>query len=532
MRVAHPYTARVAASGGRQGRISRLRVDDLGVFVAGSGDFPVNVNFGDQRVFSFWTERDTVSRGSERFFAWPNQLKRFLNGSVDVALVSPVDGTTYAQASAVLGNGEGIVAVVDRSGNPMGLDKSLRLSRLFGSRDADAMTPLLDAVEEVLEALEKVGVRPFVAYGTLLGAVRDGDFIGHDSDADIGYVSAFESPADAVRESFDMQRKLQDMGYAVHRYSGLGLKVLVKEMDGSLRGLDVFGGFQRDGMLYLMGEVGHPFRDEWLYPRTTAKLAGRDVPVPAVPDRLLEAMYGEHWRVPDPAFKFTTPESTHRRLNGWFRGIKVGFDRRWERRSSGREVATTAPSDFVAWVHAQAPAGATYLDVGCGAGHDAVWLAEQGAEVWGLDFFPADLRAAARLARTKGVSVRFRWFNLLELRSVMELVARLSREPAPRVLLAHHLFDATNAPGRENFLRMARVLTRGSGRACLQMYVGRTERSRRHGLSAVSLDAVAVQVAASGGRVDTLERLSELEAGFADGSNEKSIVRMVMSWSR
>lgn len=522
----------MVARDGRQGRIERLRADDSGLFVAGSGDFPVNVTFGGQRVFSFWLERDTKARGGERFFAWPGQLRRFLNGSVTVALCSPVDGEEWASTDVVLGTGEGTIAVVDRHGNPLGLDKSMRMSRLFGSRDADAMTPLLDALEEVLEALEKVGVRPFVAYGTLLGAVRDGDFIGHDSDADIGYVSAFESPAEAVRESFDLQRKLQDMGYPVHRYSGLGLKVLVKENDGGLRGLDVFGGFQRDGMLYLMGEVGHPFRDEWLYPRTTAPLAGRDVPVPAEPDRLLEAMYGEHWRVPDPAFKFTTPESTHRRLNGWFRGIKVGFDRRWERRSSGREVAATEPSAFVAWAHALAPADATYVDVGCGAGHDAVWLAEQGAAAWGLDFFPADIRTGARMAKGKGVDVRFRWFNLLELRSVMELVARLSREPAPRVLLAHHLFDATNAPARENFLRMARVLTRDSGRAYLQMYVGRTERSRKHGLTALSLDAVVAQVAASGGRIDQLERLSELEAGFADGSNEKSIVRMVMSWSR
>ena len=522
----------MAESDGRAGRIDRVEADDAGLLVSGSGDFPVNVTFGGQRVFSFWLERDTRARGGKRFLAWPGPLKRFLNGSVTIALCSPVDGEEWARTEAVLGTGEGVVAVVDRQGNALGLDKSMRLSRLFGSHDAEAMAPLLDALEEVLDALEKVGVRPFVAYGTLLGAVRDGDFIGHDSDADIGYVSAHESPADAVRESFDLQRKLQDMGYPVHRYSGLGLKVLVTENDGRLRGLDVFGGFQRDGMLYLMGEVGHPFQDDWLYPRTTATLAGRDVPVPAVPERLLEAMYGEHWRVPDPAFKFTTPESTHRRLNGWFRGMKVGFDRRWERRSAGREVPTTAPSAFVGWAHDLAPQGATFVDVGCGAGYDAVRLARKGARVWGLDFFVPDLRAGMRMAEKKGVDVRFRWFSLLEMRSVMEAVARIAREPGPRVLLAHHLFDATNEHGRENFLRMARVLTRGSGRAFVQAYVARTERSRKHGLKAVSLDAVKAQVAGAGGRIERLDHLSEVEAGFADGSNEKSIVRMVVSWSR
>ena len=47
-------------------------------------------------------------------------------------------------------------------------------------------------------ALEEAGVRPFLAYGTLLGAVRQGDFIGHDSDADLGYVSEHDHPVDAV----------------------------------------------------------------------------------------------------------------------------------------------------------------------------------------------------------------------------------------------------------------------------------------------------------------------------------------------
>lgn len=522
----------MAASGGRQGRISRLRVDDLGVFVAGSGDFPVNVTFGDQRVFSFWTGRDTASRGSERFFAWPDQLKRFLNGSVDVALVSPVDGTTYARTSAVLGNGEGTVAVVDSSGNPMGLDKSLRLSHLFGQRDESDMAPLLDALEEVLDALEKAGVRPFVAYGTLLGAVRDGNFIGHDSDADIGYVSPYEAPADVIRESFELQRSLQDMGYTVQRYSGMGLKVIVRENDGATRGLDVFGGFQRDGMLYLMGEVGHPFRDEWLYPRTTAQLAGRAVPVPAVPEHLLVAMYGESWRVPDPAYKFTTPVSTQRRLNAWFRGTRVGLDERWARRAAGLDVAPTRRSDFVSWARRQTRRATTYVDVGCGTGRDAAWLARQGAMVWALDNFNPDLRAARRIASRQEAEVKVRWFNLLELRSVMETVARLSREPGPRVLLGHHLLDATDRFGRENFLRMARVLTRGAGKACVQMYVAPTERSRAQGLTDVSLEWFTAQVAASGGQVELLERLSEPEAGFAGGSNEKSIVRMVMSWSR
>ena len=80
------------------------------------------------------------------------------------------------------------------------------------------------------------------------------------------------------------------------------------------RGLDVFGGFLDGGRLHLMGEIGTEFERDWIYPLGTAELAGRTMPVPARPERLLEAMYGPGWRTPDPAFKFTTPDRTIRRL--------------------------------------------------------------------------------------------------------------------------------------------------------------------------------------------------------------------------
>src|ERR1700710_57412 len=105
--------------------------------------------------------------------------------------------------------------------------------------------------------------------------------------------------------------------------SGAAFKVEVIEGDGSVRGLDVFGGFLADGQLFLMGEISTPFRREWLFPLRPPTLEGRVLPAPANTDAFLTATYGPTWRVPDPAYKFETPTSTHRRLNGWFRGPRV-----------------------------------------------------------------------------------------------------------------------------------------------------------------------------------------------------------------
>ena len=91
-------------------------------------------------------------------------------------------------------------------GRPLGIDKSNRITTTFDTRDAEQTKPLLDSTEQVLAALHEAGVDAFPAYGTLLGAIREQDFIGHDSDVDLGYVSRHTHPLDVIRESFRLQR--------------------------------------------------------------------------------------------------------------------------------------------------------------------------------------------------------------------------------------------------------------------------------------------------------------------------------------
>ena len=132
----------------------------------------------------------------------------------------------------------------------------------------------------------------------------------------------------------------------------------------------------------------------------------------------------------------------------------------------------------------------TAVDVGCGRGLDAQWLARTGVRAVGLDYFPPDLRAGVRRAERRGLDVRFEWMNLGELRSVLRAGTWLSREPGPRTVLAHHLVDATDRRGRANLLRLARMVTRSSGRLYLQAYTAPTELSARLGLHPVDVGVV------------------------------------------
>jgi SAM-dependent methyltransferase len=85
----------------------------------------------------------------------------------------------------------------------------------------------------------------------------------------------------------------------------------------------------------------------------------------------------------------------------------------WNRRYEGAELLWSATPNrrLVAAVDGLAPGRA--LDVACGEGRNAVWLAEQGWEVTGVDFSEVGLAKARRLAGARGVEVRWVQSDLL-----------------------------------------------------------------------------------------------------------------------
>ncbi len=86
----------------------------------------------------------------------------------------------------------------------------------------------------------------------------------------------------------------------------------------------------------------------------------------------------------------------------------------WDERYAGDELVWTAePNRFlVAEVEGLAPGRA--LDLACGEGRNAVWLAERGWNVTGVDFSAVGLGKAHRLAEARGVSVRWETADVTE----------------------------------------------------------------------------------------------------------------------
>lgn len=449
-------------------RIRVHRVDDAGVRLLALADLPLDVRIDGRRVWTFWSLRDTRpvglgERNPLRQVAWPKQMLQYLDGTARIEVAESATGAVRFAATVALGSGEGEVLVRNAEGVDLGIDKSGNLVPTFAGRSEDDIADLLNATEAALEALRSVGVEAFIAYGTLLGAVREGRVLGHDSDADLGYVSRHSTPVDVALESFQIQRRLAEQGWKIARHSGGAFKISVDE-GGMTRGLDVFGGFMDDGHLYLMGEIGVPFREEWIFPLTTATLHGREMPVPAQPDKLLEVTYGPGWRVPDPAFKFTTPERTVRAFNDWFRGNKPNI-RYWHRQiRSNRAKPLPEHSSLAELARDEAKArGAEVFDVGAGRGQDALWLAREGLTVTAYDYVMGNLTPLREVAVDEGLALSVRQLNLTDRRMLLAEGALAAHTPRPRVVMARHLVDATSFEGIQGFVRFCSMSLRAGG---------------------------------------------------------------------
>lgn len=494
-----------------------------------------DVFFGDQRVWSFNPPRDSVAGRAGRRVPWPERLAPFLKGTTVVTLRSHAGGETYFEGEVTFGDSRKQVRVTDKHGNQLAVDKSGRLQRTFARSDDSMREFLMDGIEGVLEDLRTVcGLDAFLAYGCLLGAVRNGHMIGHDSDADLSYLSEYTHPFDIARESRQAAEKMRQRGWTVIQMSGGTFKVWVGQGSGTRVGIDVFAAFFVDGTFHVVPAVRGELPRSSVLPTSTVTLEGRSIPAPASPEHWLELTYGPTWRTPDPAFKFEPAREMSRRVDGWLREARTNV-RYWHDFYRGRASwqVPKKPSLFAAWVDAQLPAGQQIVDVGAGNGRDSVWLAEQGHTVLAHDRDINARRKTRRLATKRGVTVTTEQLNLNELGSVLVSGARMAHGAEVHHVYARFLLDALHDRARPNFWRWAQMVQRRGGLTFLEF---RTDRSAgeptafaEHARQFLAPADVVAEIEERGGVVVGREEGRDL-APFQ--SENPHVCRLVVRWSR
>ena len=139
-----------------------VSVDEQGLTLHTGEDEVLDVLLDGRRIWSFWSVRDTVpAEGApegRRQVAWPKQLARYLDGTTRLTVRSHVSGVDLYDEERRFGSGTERIAVVDRRGVELAMDKSGRMQVTFEGRTERDVEPLLDSVEIVIEEIGRAHV--------------------------------------------------------------------------------------------------------------------------------------------------------------------------------------------------------------------------------------------------------------------------------------------------------------------------------------------------------------------------------------
>jgi len=493
----------------------------------------VDVKFGGERIWSFNPERERT-RLNRGWVPWPPVLEFYLDGVADVSLVQHLSGETVLEERVAFGTKTDPIRLVDNDGHPVAVDKAGHLQRMFARTDHTLTESVLDSVQKVLHDLrEECGLDAFLSFGCLLGAVRDGHMIGHDSDADVSYLSRHTHPFDIIRENKQAARTMEGLGWWITRMSAADFKIWTRPGGGRRVGIDVFTAFHIDGAFYMLPSVTGDLPRSALVPVGEVTLEGRRIAAPARPEELLAVTYGPDWRVPDPSFEFHPSRATARHMNGWWRNNRKHL-RHWGDfyRSRTSDRVPTTPSPFATWVAGQLEPRQHILDVGSGNGRDSVYFAGQGHRVTALDGAQRARRMTRRLGVQNSVRVRPQELNLNDLFSTLTSGARFAHLKGTPHIYARFLLDAIESDARQNFFRWAQMIQRRGGLTFLEFRTWQgTLRANAfpfHYRTLLHPNRVVAEIERCGGSV--VHR--ETGVGLAPfGSENPRICRLVVRWT-
>jgi ubiquinone/menaquinone biosynthesis C-methylase UbiE len=288
---------------------------------------------------------------------------------------------------------------------------------------------LYDEVRGILA--EAYGYDAFVMYGSLLGAVREGGFIGHDFDFDAGFISRHTDPRAAAEEMKQIAFTLIDRGVdvecmrsALHLHDGKRAQTRI----------DLFHlYFDTDGVLqFPFGAAGttRVLKADWKGVQKVP-FAGREVFAPVNAEQLVETVYGTNWREPQPGFNWTRDRKV-RSVPALIPHATIE-EVYWANFYARTEY--TSGSTFFDFVNARPDVPGSVIDIGCGDGRDAFAFGVSGRRVLGLDRSHIGVRHATKKAETMGFPdlVRFQ-------------ACDVGDEAALRAVLTEELANAPEGP--------------------------------------------------------------------------------------
>ena len=146
------------------------------------------------------------------------------------------------------------------------------------------------------EIADRNGFRFFLAYGTLLGAIREKDFIDHDEDIDLG------ADYQDVELFMSMLFELREHGFEVARWDDRGLISIIRNNEY----IDIY--FFKEYNDKLLINCGEPLPKKFLENQGVVEFKGVEFNAPADTVGAVEYWYGKDWQTPAQWLDFKTPK--------------------------------------------------------------------------------------------------------------------------------------------------------------------------------------------------------------------------------
>lgn len=134
----------------------------------------------------------------------------------------------------------------------------------------------------------------YLIYGTLLGAIREKDFIAHDYDVDLAYLSKYNTKDDVLKEFIYICKVLKDNNILlkVKGTSQLHCKALSDKMT-----FDVWTSFSVSKSKFYLAPIKTLLKSKYILPLKTLTFRTLCFNIPNMPEELMDLLYTD-WKTP------------------------------------------------------------------------------------------------------------------------------------------------------------------------------------------------------------------------------------------
>jgi SAM-dependent methyltransferase len=274
----------------------------------------------------------------------------------------------------------------------------LQLSKKLDSDWQQQVMDLYTRCRKLVE--ERFGYDLFFVYGTLLGAVREGGYIGHDVDFDAAYLARHTDGRAAARELRDIGLSLIEDGLDVRLVT---TALHIHDPKHPDAGIDIFHIYfdEADELQFPFGVAGDTVvrRADWRG-TTDVPFPGGTGRVPVNAEQVVEQIYGADWRQPKPGFNWKLDRTRADPMGATT--TELQSEVYWANFYARKDYASG--STFCDFVNKRPRIPGSVMDIGCGDGRDARAFGAAGKTVLGVDQSHVGVEHARQQAMRAGLA--------------------------------------------------------------------------------------------------------------------------------